>query len=488
VVGAGTAASCTEAALSAAITKGGIITFSCGGAATMTLSATLEVPTDRDTVVDGGNKVTLDGGGKVRIFDWNHANYRVNDHSLTLQHLVISNGKASGTSSYPAHPAPCSSGFYDGAGGAVNMRDGVLHVIDVSFVQNQAASVGPDVGGGAIYLSGCKEAVVVSSTFKDNTGSNGGAIGALNSELSVSNSTFEGNAALGFGANGDDATKCSFVDPVTKQNQTGSGGNGGAVCIDGGSDGTHVFCGVAFKGNKGGVGALGGAIFRTPDGSKRTTTIDRSLFDANTGDSGGACYFHNSTLTITASTFSNNIGQGVGAIQADGSTFGFTNVTFYGNHSATSVGATLALFGGDGTLTNCTFADNVCDAANMFAAAIFGSPKLTINNTLFANNTAKNAGAPMQCQVDAATSGSGDFQWPKVKASGGATDAACVSGIPFADPLLGTLGDHGGPVPTVLPATGSPALGAGQSCPPTDARGNPRPASGCTAGAVEGSS
>jgi hypothetical protein len=39
-------------------------------------------------------------------------------------------------------------------------------------------------------------------------------------------------------------------------------------------------------------------------------------------------------------------------------------VTFYGNHAKTGVGATLALFGGDGTLLNCTFAHNQCDAAN----------------------------------------------------------------------------------------------------------------------------
>jgi hypothetical protein len=181
------------------------------------------------------------------------------------------------------------------------------------------------------------------------------------------------------------------------------------------------------------------------------------------------------------------MGKGIGTIQADGTTFDFVNVTFYGNHSTAGVGATLALFGGDGTLTNCTFASNVCDAPNMFAAAIFGSPTLTIQNTLFDANTAQNPGAPMQCQVGT-TMGGGDLQWPKAHVNGGGVDALCVPGIyEGGDPMLGALGDHGGPVPTVVPSPGSPALARGTACPATDARGMPRPAGSCTAGAVEGS-
>ncbi len=486
VVGTGTAASCTASALSTAISAGGIVTFNCGAApATITVTATLSTPTDKDTVIDGGGKITLDGGGAVRVLSWSSNNYRVNAHVLTLQHLTIAHGKATGTKQYPSAPSPCSQGFYDGSGGAVFMRDGVLHVVDVAFVGNEAAPIGPDVGGGAIYLSGVRGAVVVGATFQNNHASNGGAIGSLNSELDVYNSVFQGNAALGNGANGDDANKCSVLDPVTMQHQTGSGGNGGAVVIDGGSDGTHTFCGSVFKTNAGGVGALGGAIFRTPDGAKMTTNVDRCLFEANTGDSGGAMYFHNSTLNVTSSTFSANIGQGNGTIQADGTTIDFTNVTFANNHSVKSVGATISLFGGDGKLTNCTFSGNVCDAANMFGAAVFGGPALSVQNTIFVANTATNPTEPMQCKLTATAGSAGDVQWPRTKISGGTNDQACVTGIAFADPKLGALANSGGAVPVMVPAVGSPAIGAGMACPPTDARGKTRPANGCTAGAAE---
>ena len=90
VVGTGTAGSCTEAALSTALTAGGIVTFACGSApVTVTVTKTLELPTTLDTVIDGGGSVTIDGGGAVRILDWNSANYRANTHKLTLQHITL---------------------------------------------------------------------------------------------------------------------------------------------------------------------------------------------------------------------------------------------------------------------------------------------------------------------------------------------------------------------------------------------------------------
>ena len=68
VVGTGTHASCTFAALSAAVSAGGEITFDCGAApVTIAVTATLHLPTTKNTVLDGGRKVTLDGGGKVLL-------------------------------------------------------------------------------------------------------------------------------------------------------------------------------------------------------------------------------------------------------------------------------------------------------------------------------------------------------------------------------------------------------------------------------------
>jgi predicted outer membrane repeat protein len=483
VVGTG-AGTCTETALGAAVAKAGIITFDCGAAATITVTKTLSLRTDVATTIDGGGKVTLDGGGATQILNFNHPNYRVNDVELTLMNITLAHGKISGTMPYAPAPAPCSQGYYDGYGGALYVRDGVVLIINTVFDGNTAEKLGPDVGGGALSLQGVKKATIIGSTFENGVASNGAGIESLNSDFDVYNTVFSGNVATGNGANSDDASKCSVV-ATNGQHQVGSGGNGGAVAIDGGSDLTHTFCGVTFTGNQAGAQALAGAIGRTPDLAQQKTVIDRCLFDGNTATQGGggALYFHNSLLQILATTFHANTAKGCGGIQADGTTIDFTNDTFESNQATGTggVGGAMCLFGGGGSIENVTFANGKADG---FGAAIFGNPTLTVDNTLFSNNTASNPGAPMQCQLTA--TGSANLQFPKNHTSGGAPDTACVSGITFSDPMLGALGSNGGPTPTMLPLAGSPAVGIGKACPPTDQRRIARPADNCTSGSVEG--
>ena len=63
----------------------------------------------------------------------------------------------------------CAWGYAEG-GGAIEVRDARLHVIDVEFRDNAAASPGPDVGGGAIHATGSLDVTVVGSRFVGNTG------------------------------------------------------------------------------------------------------------------------------------------------------------------------------------------------------------------------------------------------------------------------------------------------------------------------------
>jgi len=284
VVGDGTAASCTHAALATAIAAGGVITFACGAdPVTIPVTATLRLPTDRDTVIDGGGMVTLDGGSAVRILSWNDGNWLTSDHVLTLQHLVLQNGKATGTSLLASAPPPCSQGYLDGQGGALFMRNGILHAVDVTFAGNQAALLGPDTGGGAIYLLGAKPATISSCSFLANRASNAGALGALFATLSIYDSLFDGNDATGTGANSDDRNQCPVLN-VNGQYQVGSGGNGGALCSDGVAMSITV-CGTQVRSNH--AGAFGSAIFFTSnDPSRRgTLTIRDSLMFGNVQDS-----------------------------------------------------------------------------------------------------------------------------------------------------------------------------------------------------------
>jgi hypothetical protein len=282
VVGTGTPDSCTQAALQAAVTKGGIVTFSCGSApVSIALSATINVPIDKDTVIDGGGLVTLDGQNAVQILRWDSANYKADDHSLTVQHMGFVNAKTNPTQAIPTAPPPCSQGYDDGEGGAIYMRDGNLVVIDCVFTNNHAAPLGPDTGGGAIYIMGSKRGVIVnSSTFTNNAASNAGAIGALNAEIQVFNSLVKNNTATGHDANNDDPNKCSVIN--NGQNEIGSGGNGGALYADG-NDFDFTVCGDDIENNAAGTNAFGGGLFFTSDNMTGVLSIIDSTIQGNTG-------------------------------------------------------------------------------------------------------------------------------------------------------------------------------------------------------------
>ena len=288
VVGAGMPSSCTFQALSSAVSGGGIITFDCGpDPVTISVTSTLKPPistggTPVHVVIDGGNKITLDGGGTVQIMSWTHATWRTSQDTLTLQRIQLSNGKAAGTKTIPAcntkPNAQCSTGYTDGQGGAVLIQDGSLRVIDSIFTGNQAAMLGPDTGGGALYLFGSGTlSYVAHSTFQNNSASNAGAIGMLWVGASIYDSLFDGNRAVGTGANSVDSTQCSCDDG--NGDQVGSGGNGGAIYKDGGDGVNLTLCGNLVQNNS--ATEFGAGAFLTADGSAAKLIIDDSVFKDN---------------------------------------------------------------------------------------------------------------------------------------------------------------------------------------------------------------
>lgn len=280
VVGTGTAESCTFAALKAAVQAGGIITFHCGeGLVTIPIQETLRPPwtnayatprpTPLTTVIDGGNKITLDGQGLRRILHWEHeGSWLNNDDLLVLQRIRLINGKA-----VPAEPiaacsqapnALCPTGFFDGQGGAVYVRDGNLRILDSTFANNEAALLGPDTGGGALYIHGTAHTIQIArSTFVSNKASNAGAVGILYGGAFISNSLFVGNAATGTGANSYDPEGCACT--AAHEHQVGSGGNGGAIYHDGGDDQLVTLCGTQVRENA--ANEHGAAVFFTANGS-----------------------------------------------------------------------------------------------------------------------------------------------------------------------------------------------------------------------------
>jgi hypothetical protein len=262
VIGNGTPASCTPAAVVATVALGGIITFSCGpGPVTITMTATAEIAAGSETVIDGGGKVTLSGGGKVRIMDsdtcpgcWEQAGPR-----LVVQNMRFTDG-------YSGTQQTTSTAHY--GGGAIFDQGGQLSVINSDFAGNGCYQYGPDLGGGAIRAYGMDMSTpvyITDDTFTGNQCSNGGALSGLYANFVVLNSVLTGNQAIGWGQN-------------PAQSGTPGGGSGGAIYTDGDTynlvvDGSALSANTAREG--------GGAIFCVVDNDQGALTIESSDLQDN---------------------------------------------------------------------------------------------------------------------------------------------------------------------------------------------------------------
>jgi hypothetical protein len=231
VIGNGTPAGCTSAAVVSAVAQGGIITFDCGpNPVTIVMAQTAKVFNDTGPkiVIDGGGLVTLSGGGQRRILymntcdqdqHWTTSHCQNQDHpQLTVQNLTFVNGNASGIS---------DQGNL-GGGGAIWVRGGRFKIVNSRFFDNVCASTGPDVGGAAVRVFSQynnQPVYVVNSTFGGradlgNVCSNGGGLSSIGVSWTVVNSLFSFNDAIGNGAN-------------PAQSGTPGGGSGGAIYNDG---------------------------------------------------------------------------------------------------------------------------------------------------------------------------------------------------------------------------------------------------------------
>ncbi len=277
VVGDGTAASCTSAAVVDAVAHGGVITFSCGAdPVTIVLEETARVFNDSgpDIVIDGAGLITLSGGGARRILYmntcdpdlvWTTSHCDDQDHPrLTLQNLTFVDGDSS------------SEGENDG-GGAVWARGGRLRLVNTRFFTNRCADTGPDLGGAAVRVfdqSGDQPVFVVNTTFGGDDGfggacSNGGGISSIGVSWTIINSLFSFNRAVGNGGN-------------PAQAGTPGGGSGGAIYNDGNTM-TLDLCGTRIEHNQ--VVQHGSAIFFVSNDHSGSVRIDRSHIADNEGGS-----------------------------------------------------------------------------------------------------------------------------------------------------------------------------------------------------------
>jgi hypothetical protein len=267
VVGNGTAASCTDAALNAGLAGGGVVTFNCGGGlvtidiSTGTGTKTISV----DTTIDGGGLITISGGNSVPVFS---VNTGVN---FTVQNLTIANGNwgvngggiynnggtltitnstvsgnwgvnSGGIENYGGTLTVTNSTFSDNSaysgGGGITNDSGTLTVTNSTFSGNSAGIV----GGGGIWNNATL--TITNSTFSGNSvgATYGGCGGIFNSAtLTITNSTFSGNSATLAGVGAIDNYSGTLTVTNTIVADSTSGGNCSGPITDGGhniDDGT----------------------------------------------------------------------------------------------------------------------------------------------------------------------------------------------------------------------------------------------------------
>ncbi len=270
VIGRGTPAGCTSAAVVRAVSKGGVITFNCGSKpVTITMTATAKVVnTSHRIVLDGGGKVTLSGGGKIRILYMNTCDpkqkFTTDDcweqqwPKLIVQNLTFRNA-------YSAVRQTKTSSY---GGGAIFDQGGQLKVVNSAFINNRCYKTGPDLGGAAVRALGMfmrAPVYITHDTFRGNSCSNGAALSGLYANFVVINSLMTGNKATGNGAN-----------PAA--HGTPGGGSGGAIYTDGNHYNLTID-GTAMSGNKAPEG--GGAIFFVVDAGGGTLKIENSTLVRN---------------------------------------------------------------------------------------------------------------------------------------------------------------------------------------------------------------
>lgn len=275
VVGDGRPASCTGAAVVAAVAGGGRVLFDCGAEpVVITMTDTARVFNDRpDLVLDGGGKVTLSGGGQRRILYqntcdpalvWTSARCDLQDTPhTTVQNIALVEGDASGQD-YGRDDVQ--------GGGAIFARGGRLTVAGVSFRRNACEASGPDLGGAGLRAVGMPTAPVrvISATFggaegEGNRCANGGGLSGLHASFAVYNSVFSHNRATGTGANPQRAG-------------TPGGGSGGAIYMDGTAMDLSV-CGTRVSDNAANEG--GGAIFFVSNDRSGTMSLTDAFFARN---------------------------------------------------------------------------------------------------------------------------------------------------------------------------------------------------------------
>ena len=221
-------------------------------------------------------------------------------------------------------------------------------------------------------------------------------------------------------------------------------------------------------------GSMGAAVSGCVAPDSQVLNVVDSTFLGNTAQNGGGAIAACGQVNISGSTFSGNRAVYGGALSVTNTgAVNIVNSTFFGN-TATGFGGAVQTDYDGLSITHVTFSGNTAPTAASLSVA--GGKVVDVRNSIFAGPSANG-----HC-VNAIT-GINQHNLRQLDASGN------TCGVSLAgDPMLGALGDNGGPTPTMALGAGSAAIDAGAAggAPSTDQRGVARPqGAGVDIGAYE---
>ena len=283
--------------------------------------------------------------------------------------------------------------------------------------------------GGALDIRSNHEVLISDTVFINNTAlgedsftqGDGGAIDILNADLTCDQCTFENNEAFG---------------------------DGGAISV---SSTSNLTLGDSeFLGN---TALNAGAI---DAGTSTNLFVDRTTFSENQSTNGAGAIELDGDLILQNSTVSSNVSvNGAGGINVDGSfsDVEIVNSTFAQNSGVTAGGIEVFQFADSVSIQSSTIAGNTSTGdgggINLLAG---GNPIFEILNSIVADNSADGIGNDIAGELSA------DFTLVEDAVGAVLNGANNITGV---DPGLGVLTDNGGPTATILLASDSPGIDAG---------------------------
>lgn len=291
------------------------------------------------------------------------------------------------------------------SGGDITLEasGGSLEVSDCTFDEAEISTDGADVtvartlfqdgtpSGGVLTVTG-GTLVVTDSTFSDIAGSDGSAIYASDSVITITGTAFLRNAGAGYGSGGAIYAESSTLDIHSSEfidnSATGNGTNrahGGAVYTD--SDITVA--GSTFTGNLAGDSSsksgYGGAIY-----AEGNVEITDSAFSSNEATDGqGGAIDAEGDVTATRCTFADDIADDGGGIYASGDVVvtdsSFLNETIGSGNEGGAIHCLSA------TISGSTF--DSCGGGAGYGGAVYLRRDSTVTNSEFSNGSATSGGA-----------------------------------------------------------------------------------------------